>query len=132
MTPQENTEIVKRSYAAFKNGDIETLMQTYADDISWEIYGPATIPIVGPRKGRASVREFFAALDSAMAAQSFELREFIAQGDQVVVLGDYSWKVKATGRTFSSNWAHVVTLKDGKIVRFREYTDTAALAAAYG
>ena len=131
MTTEENTEIVKRAYAAFKNGDMDALMRTYADDISWEFYGPSTIPTAGMRKGLAGVREFFAAVDSAMAAQSFEPREFIAQGDQVVVLGDYSWKVKAPGRTFSSNWAHVATLKDGKVVRFREYTDTAAGAAAF-
>ena len=131
MTTEENTEIVKRAYVAFKNGDMDTLMRTYADDVSWEIYGPSTMPMAGMRKGLAGVREFFVALDSAMAAQSFEAREFIAQGDQVVVLGDYSWKVKATGRTFSSNWAHVATLKDGKVVRFREYTDTAAAAAAF-
>ena len=131
MTPEENTEIVKRAYAAFKSGDMEALMRTYADDISWEFYGPSTIPTAGTRKGLAGVREFFATVDSAMTAQSFEPREYIAQGDQVVVLGDYSWKIKSTGRTFTSNWAHVSTLKNGKVVRFREYTDTAASAAAF-
>ena len=131
MTPEENTEVVKRAYAAFKSGDMDALMHTYADDISWEFYGPSTIPTAGVRKGLAGVGEFFATVDSAMTPQSFEPREFIAQGDQVVVLGDYSWKMKATGRTFAANWAHVATLKDGKIVRFREFTDTAAAAAAF-
>ena len=131
MTPEKNTEIVKSAYAAFKKGDMDGLLRLYADDVSWEIYGPPTIPTAGTRKGLAGVREFFGTLDSAMAVQSFEPREFIAQGDQVVVLGDYSWKVKKTGRTFASTFAHVSTVKDGKIVRFREYTDTAGAVAAF-
>ena len=49
----------------------------------------------------------------------------------MVVLGDYAWTVKATGKSFRANFAHVATLRDGKIVRFREYTDTAAGAAAF-
>ena len=114
MTPEGNTEIVKRAYAAFKNGEIDALMRMYADDVSWEVYGPSTIPLFGTRKGLSGVREFFGMLDSAMTAQSFDPREYIAQGDQVVVLGNYSWKVKSTGQTFSSNWTHAVTLKDGK------------------
>jgi ketosteroid isomerase-like protein len=132
MTPEQNTDIVKRAYASFKSGDMNALMATYANDVSWEVYGPSTIPTAGVRKGLSGVQEFFGMLDSAMSVQSFEPREFIAQGDQVVVLGDYSWKVKATGRTFTAKWAHVATLKDGKIVRFREYTDTAAAVAAFG
>jgi ketosteroid isomerase-like protein len=131
MTPDENTQTTKRAYAAFKSGDMAALMATYADDVTWEVYGPSTIPTAGTRRGIAGVKEFFGALDAAMSAQSFEPREFIAQGDQVVVLGDYVWTVKANGRSFKANFAHVATLRDGKIIRFREYTDTAAAVAAF-
>ena len=131
MTPDENTQTVKRAYAAFKSGDMAALLATYSDDVTWEIYGPSAIPTAGTRRGLAGVKEFFALLDGAMTAQAFETREFISQGDQVVALGDYVWTVKATGKTFRSNFAHVATLRDGKIVRFREYTDTAAGAAAF-
>jgi ketosteroid isomerase-like protein len=61
----------------------------------------------------------------------FEPREFIAQGDKVVSLGHYRWRVKTTGREFSSDFAHVFTVRDGKIVSFQEYTDTASAARAY-
>ena len=61
----------------------------------------------------------------------FEPREFIAQGDKVVSLGNYRWRVKDTGREFKSDFVHIFTIRDGKIVRFREHLDTAAAAAAY-
>ena len=131
MTPEENTRIVKQTYAAFASGDMDALFANYAADVQWEVYGPASVPTTGTRRGLDGIREFFGTLDQAMTARSFEPREFIAQGDQVVVLGHYQWTAKATGKPFDANWAHVVTLRDGKIVRFREFTDTAAAAAAF-
>jgi len=61
----------------------------------------------------------------------FEPKEFIANDEKVVALGNYEWKVKSTGRTFGSDFAHIFTVRDGKIVRFQEITDSAAAAAAY-
>ena len=119
MTPEENTRIVKQTYAAFASGDMDALFANYAADVQWEVYGPASVPTTGTRRGLDGIREFFGTLDQAMTARSFEPREFIAQGDQVVVLGDYAWTVKATGKSFRANFAHVATLRDGKIAHIR-------------
>lgn len=66
-----------------------------------------------------------------MEIQRFEPREFIAQGDQVVVLGEERMRIKATGRIAENRWVMVFALRDGRIVRFREFDDTAAVAAAF-
>jgi ketosteroid isomerase-like protein len=39
--------------------------------------------------------------------------------------------VKTTGLTYDSPWAHVFTLRDGKIARFEGYEHTAAAETAY-
>jgi ketosteroid isomerase-like protein len=39
--------------------------------------------------------------------------------------------VKATAREFGSDFAHVFTIRDGKVVAFKEYFDSAAAATAY-
>lgn len=56
--------------------------------------------------------------------------EFVAQGDSVVSLGQYSGKYKITGKRFSAPFAHVWNLRNGKVVRFRQYTDTAVVQDA--
>jgi uncharacterized protein len=61
----------------------------------------------------------------------FEPEDFIAQDDKVVVLGRFSHSVKSTGRVSASAWAHVWTVKGGKVTHFREYVDTAAVSRAY-
>jgi uncharacterized protein len=131
MSEQENTNIVKQTYECFLRGDIESLLKLYADDVQWEVYGPPSIPTTGARNGLPEVAQFFAQVNDSLEVQSFEPREFIAQGDQVAVLGHYTWTAKPTGRSFSANWAHVVSLRNGKITRFREYTDTAAAVEAF-
>ena len=50
--------------------------------------------------------------------------EFIDGGDTVVVLGKYSGKYKATGKSFQANFAHVWKMQDGKAAQFIQHVDT--------
>ncbi|MGQ0701647.1 MAG: nuclear transport factor 2 family protein [Gemmatimonadales bacterium] len=79
-----------------------------------------------------------AALDSAvrwMEAESFIYADgkpqiFIAGGQTIVVEGRYRGKVKATGKPIDSQFAHVFEFRDGKVIRFQQYTDTKQWAQA--
>jgi len=51
--------------------------------------------------------------------------EFVAEGDTVVALGEYSGTYKATGKSFRAPFAHVWKFRDGKAVSFWQHTDTA-------
>ena len=66
-----------------------------------------------------------------MSFEAFEPREFIAQGDQVAVIGRYKANAKTTGKGWDAEWVMVFTFRDGKIVRFREYSDSLKLATAF-
>jgi ketosteroid isomerase-like protein len=61
---------------------------------------------------------------------STEPREFVAQGDRVLVVGFAKGKVKATNKTFEDNWIFAITVREGKLRSIREYIDTQALARA--
>ena len=56
--------------------------------------------------------------------------EFITEGETVVSLGGFKGVHGATGKTSEARYAHVWTVKDGKITRFRQYIDTLAVAEA--
>lgn len=56
--------------------------------------------------------------------------QYIANGEEVVVLGHEVLRVESTGRVIKFNWAHVWTVRDGQIVNLREYYDTSATLAA--
>lgn len=61
----------------------------------------------------------------------FEAQEYFAQVEKVVALGHFTMRVKSTGTEFSSLWAHVWTLRDGKVAQLYEYVDTAVVSKAH-
>jgi ketosteroid isomerase-like protein len=56
--------------------------------------------------------------------------DFITDGDRVVSLGAYSGTYRKTGRSFSAPFAHIWTVRAGKLTRFQMYTDTAKVLEA--
>ena len=129
MSEQQNIELVKRGYEAFGRGDIPALLDLFADDIEWNSPGPPDLPTAGRRRGRQQVSEFFLAVDQVFEIQQFEPTTFVAQGDVVVVLGTDTARIKATGKVITDDWAHVFTVRNGKVARMQEYIDTSAVVA---
>ena len=129
MAEEQNIGVVQRGYEAFGRGDIESLLALLDETITWATPGPADLPMAGNRRGRAGVAEFFQTLVATVDVLRFEPKQFVAQGDVVVVLGDDTSRVKATGTSIEFEWVHVFTLRDGKVVAFKEYGDVSALVA---
>jgi uncharacterized protein len=132
MSERENTETVRRLFAAFGSGDVATLMSLLSEDVVWFLPGdPGVVPHAGERRGHAGASQFFQLLGGAVEFEQFEPREFVAQNDKVVALGTERGRVRATGKTFDNPWALVFTVRDGLITEFRGYEDTAAVASAF-
>jgi uncharacterized protein len=132
MNELKNVKVVQDAYAAFTRGDIPGVLKQCANDIDWQVFGPPELPVGGQRKGTSEVQAFFRDVDATWDFERFEPRQFIAQGDDVVALGLYAGTAKGTGRPFKAEFAHVFTVRDGRVVRFREYTDTANLIQSAG
>jgi uncharacterized protein len=131
MNEQRNIDTIRRGYEAFGLGDIRSLLDLMDPQVTWTTPGPADMPTAGKRVGPAAVAEFFAALDSIMQITRFEAKEFLAHGDKVVVLGEDTGVIKGTETSIEFRWAHVFTLRDGKIVSFEEFGDTSAHVDAH-
>ncbi len=131
MSEQENISIAQQAYAHFKNGDIAALLGILSDDVQWTLPEIDNVPFAGTRRGRAAVADFFSTLAAVQDVLEFEPLDFTAQNDKVVVQGRYRWQIKENGREYGSQWAHVFTVRDGRVVAFQEYMDTAVAAAAF-
>jgi ketosteroid isomerase-like protein len=57
-------------------------------------------------------------------------QEFVDAGDRVFVLGEFRGKGKARGTAFVAPFVHIATIRNGKMARFQNYTDTGTIAAA--
>ena len=130
MDEQENTKLVARTYELFKSGD-EAFLKQFSDDISWELPEMENVPYAGKYNGIESVIDFFTRLDQAEENLVHEPTDFIAKGEKVIVLGNFKWRVRATSKEYSSDFVHVMTVKDGRITGFKEYMDTAVRSNAH-
>ena len=126
----QNVDVVQQGYEAFGRGDIPGVLELLTDDVEWTEQGPSVIPFAGTFRGREGIAEFFTLLDETLEFEQFEPRKFVGQGDTVVVLGYERDVVKQTGRGYEEEWAHVYTLRDGKIATGLFLEDTAGLVDA--
>jgi len=131
MSEQESVALVRRAYEQFKGGDIPSLLDSLTEEVDWRLPEIEGVSFSGGRRGRESVGGFFSQLADSQETVSFEPREFVAQGDKVVALGTYRWRVKKNGREYGGDWAHVFTVRDGRIAGFHEFMDSAAARAAF-
>jgi ketosteroid isomerase-like protein len=127
---QQNIGIAEAGYAAFGRGDIPGLLALLDNDVEWKTPGAADLPTAGTRRGHAQVAEFFKVIGETIDFEKFEPHTFLADGDHVIVLGNDQYKVKGgSGKSLSEPWCHVFTIRNGKVVAFQEFIDTAALSA---
>lgn len=131
MSEQDNTRVVQEAYQSFKSGDVRSFLNRLAADVEWILPEMAQVPFAGTWRGRQGVEKFLATLGSTQEVVEFQPEQFVAQGDTVIVLGRFVMRVKATGRTSRSEWAHVWTIRRGEVAVVREYVDTAAVSAAH-
>ncbi|MFN7967417.1 MAG: nuclear transport factor 2 family protein [Acidobacteriota bacterium] len=122
-------DTIKSLYAAFARGDVPTVLAALAPNVSWtEAEG---FPYGGTYVGPDTVLEnVFMKLGSEWNGFAAVPHEFIAEGSTVVALGDYSGTFKATGKSFKAPFAHVWKFDGGRVVSFRQYTDTAIVQQA--
>lgn len=124
-----NVETLRKAYGAFATGDIQTVLAIFDPKIEWtEAKGfPYGGIYVGPEAVLVNV---FMKLGTEWDGYSAKPAEYIDAGEKVVVLGQYSGSYKATGRSFTADFAHVWTFKSGKAVKFVQYTDTVLVREA--
>lgn len=129
MSEQDNRALVQRGYEAFGRGDIEALLALFDEDVEWITPGPSDLPTAGRRRGRQQVAEFFQIVNSLFEVQRFETEAFVCEGDRVVVVGSETSRVNATGKVLEMRWAHVFTVRNGKVATFEEFQDLSAVVA---
>ena len=128
MSIENNIQTVKDFFAAIGRGDKKALEALVAEDIEWIIPGK-NWPLAGTHRGHAGLAHLLETASKSIET-STEPREFIAQGDRVLVVGFARGKIKATNNTFEDDWVFAITVRDGRLTTIREYVDTQALARA--
>lgn len=124
-----NVSLVQSLYTAFASRDRERILAILHPDIEW-IQNDG-FPGGGLHKGAVHV------LDDVLSQFRRDWDQWRARvtewhdaGDTIIAIGVYEGVNKATGKQLAAAFAHVYTVAGGRIVRFRQYTDTALVVRA--
>ncbi|MGY3230481.1 ketosteroid isomerase-like protein [Luteibacter sp. HA06] len=129
MSTEENVQVVKAFFEAIGSGDKQRLLELAAEDVEWILPGKDW-PLAGTYRGHAGMAELVKKESDTIEMSLSEPREFVAQGDRVLVVGAAKGTIKATNKPFEDEWIFAITVRNGKLVGIREYIDTQAMARA--
>jgi uncharacterized protein len=113
---KRNIEMARKGYAAFNEGDIETAMAGFSDDIVW--HGGTRGPLAGDYKGKAAVLAFLMKFGQLTeGSYKAEIHDILANDEHGVVIGVS--KATRNGKTFEDKFVDVVHIDaDGKAKEF--------------
>ena len=127
---RENVEIIRELFARFAAGDRASWRLVFSDDVIWDTTA-ASMAGGGVYRGHEGAERFFVEWLGAWNDPTVELLDLVDAGDSVVVEFRWSGRGKASGVETEQTFFGVYDLRDGKVVRYRQYeTREQALAAA--
>ena len=132
MSEAANLKVVQDGYAAFARRDIGAILNLMADDVVWYgCYGcDPHVPAAGVFQGKKGVADYFQRVADTSTITSFDVKDMVASGDKVMVLGHYS-AISSSRTPWETDFVTVNTVRGGKVIRFQEFVDCAKLNAAF-
>ena len=128
-TDLSNKDRVRSIYDALAAGDAASALGAFDPEIVWnEAEGNPMAdgnPYVGPERVAAGVLQ---RVLGDYPGFRIEPSRLVADGDDVVALGRYHGVRATSGAELDAQFVHHWTLKDGRVTRFQQYTDTEQFA----
>ena len=119
MGASENLDLVRRAYAAFGAGDMDTLVSLFKPDI---VHGvPGTSAIAGDHKGTDEVLAMYGNLFALSdGTVSIELEDVLSDGgDRVIAI--HTAKATRNGETRTSRDALLFTIEGDKVASIQDF-----------
>jgi uncharacterized protein len=88
------------------------------------------MPWIGQKFGRAAVTDFVKDSRALIERISFDVHDILADDDRAVILGSLASKFKRTSKIVKTDFAIVLTVGNGEIVRFQMLEDSFAVSQA--
>jgi ketosteroid isomerase-like protein len=129
MTRAEMEQLVRKLYAARVAGDVEAIMAYAAPDVHFALAGdPTASPVAGRLTGADKLRPQLAQLVEAYTFHSYGITALLVEGPRAAVRAKAKITSVASGATVDMDLADFIEVKDGGVVSFVQFCDTAMVA----
>ena len=116
---EKNTEVVRRGYAAFNAGDINTLNELFHDNSSWHTPGKSSV--AGHRKGKSAVFDQFGRYGGETNGTFKATLKTVAVCDDGRVVGVHHNSGSRNGKKLDVDCCIVFEIKEGQIFSGKEF-----------
>jgi ketosteroid isomerase-like protein len=120
---QENVEVVRNSLTAYAEGGLDALTKFWHADINWRAIEGAPDDVGelhGPEALHRHLQEWNDVFDNMINVP----QELVDLGDErILAVQHATGRAKGSGVETEIRYAVIYTLRDGKIVRGRQYID---------
>src|SRR3982075_751670 len=130
MAASSNVELITRMYREWNRGDLPALLDVFDAEVEVR---PALSTFLASMvyRGHDGIRTWYAETNEPWAELQAEPERFIDAGERTVVVVALHARVPGGRVDVGARIAHVITIRDGKIVRLDGYDEPDnALAAA--
>ena len=121
---------IRDAYAAFAEGDVESLRGFWHEDAIY--VNPPYAMEAGTREGRDAVEEIWNGIYSLFEFETVDVLEITEGAAGVLVVVRYRGRGRTSGAPVDVPMAHVVDIRDGRVARLAWYGTRAEAAEAAG
>ncbi|HVQ06970.1 MAG TPA: nuclear transport factor 2 family protein [Allosphingosinicella sp.] len=132
-----NLAALEHAYARWSNtkgGSAEEVLALFDDRIEMRSVLSPELPseLAGSHLLKEQAADYFAALARDWEMIYCDVYQFIADGDDVVMVGRCAWRNRATGAEVDTPKVDIWHFENGRATRFMELFDSLAFARAVG
>lgn len=134
-TGAQTYEVATRWFDALSRGDGAAAIACLADDVEWFNYTPVPgynddMPWIGTFHGAEAVAKSLEVFLGIAQVKSERLIRLVVQGEEAAGVIHEVSTVKKTGMDFEIEFVQWLTVRGGKIVRWKSYTDPSQIIRA--
>jgi ketosteroid isomerase-like protein len=119
-------EFLRRMGSGAEPSEIAKL---FSETLDWDIAGDTgALPWIGHKSGRAAITDFVRDSRAMIERIRFEVHDILASDNRAAILGSLTSKLKRNGNVVTTDFAIVLTVANGEIVRFQMLEDSLAVS----
>jgi uncharacterized protein len=123
---------VEELLSRLASGDAHMVAEHFAEEVDFMCAGSEKVPWIRPRRTREDMADFFASMNENFVSEdrSASVSRCLVDGEDVVVMGHVSQRLKSNGKAFTIPFALHLTVSEGLITRYHVYEDSLTVAEA--
>lgn len=126
-------EIVNRFVDSWDKRDISTMLSLLADDLDYRVTMPRSHPQYGQHEGntKEAFYEYLQRAAEDVEQISFEIYDVLESNARVAYVGHEAYRLRSIGKGSEHDFVWVFEIQGEKIIRFREFFDSAKAGDDY-